>query len=106
MIDITDIIGAVVVILGAVITRYVVPWLKTKMSAGQADALAFWAAKAVQAAEELAKNGKLPKSDKFDYVVGVLQEKGFTLDETELQAVIDGTVWELINQFKAESEVA
>lgn len=106
MIDLTDIICAAVVLLGALITRYVIPWIKGKMTAEDARQLAEWAKMAVQAAEELAANGQLAKPNKYAYVMQSLRSHGWDLDAETMKTVIDGTVWQFINQFKQESEAA
>ena len=102
-IDLTQILAAVLTILGLVLTRYVVPLIKSRLSQKQADDLAYWAGVAVMAVEEAARAGRIPKSAKFTEVVKFLEGKGFTLNEAELTALIDSTVWNLINQFKLEA---
>lgn len=106
MIDLTDFICAAMVVLGAMITRYVIPWIKGKLTADKAAQLAEWAKIAVQAAEELARGGQLDKTNKYAYVMQSLRAHGWDLDADTMKTVIDGTVWELINQFKQESEAA
>lgn len=103
-IDLTQVLSAIVTIIALIVARYVVPFLKTKIGTDKANDLAYWAGVAVTAVEEAARAGKIAKSDKFDAAMNFLEAKGFTLDETELAAVIDSTVWQLINQFKIESE--
>lgn len=103
-IDLTQVLSAVITIIALIITRYAVPYIKTKIGTDKANDLAYWAGVAVTAVEEAARAGRIAKSEKFAEAVKFLEGKGFTLDEVELGMVIDSAVWQLINQFKAESE--
>lgn len=105
-IDLTQILIAVLTILSAVLTRYIVPLVKSKLSNKQQEDLAYWAGVAVMAVEEAARAGRIARGEKFGEVVKFLEGKGFTLDEAELTALIDSTVWQLINQFKTEASAA
>ena len=103
-IDLTQVLSAVITIIALIITRYAVPYIKTKIGSDKANDLAYWAGVAVTAVEEAARAGRIAKSEKFAEAVNFLESKGFTADEVELGMVIDSAVWQLINQFKVESE--
>lgn len=103
-IDLTQMVIAIIGIAALVLTRYVVPLVKTKLGAEKASDLAYWAGVAVTAVEEAARAGKINKGDKFAQVVAFLEDKGFVLDAVELSMVIDSAVWQLINQFKKDGE--
>lgn len=53
MVDITAIIAAIITVLGSVVTAYVIPWLKTKMSKEKIDAIISVADVAVRCVEQL-----------------------------------------------------
>ena len=91
-IDLTVIVQALLALIAAIITGFVLPYLKTKMSAANYEKLVTATAIAVEAAEQLygAGFGK----EKFDYAVKYLKSKGFTVDE----AIIEAMVKELIHK--------
>lgn len=91
MIDITFILVILIVVIFAVSSYYLVPFLKQKN-------FDRWLRYAVQAMEETEK-GSGKGSVKFEKVKEFLQEKGFTYDDKTLEIAIDGMVWELINQY-------
>lgn len=71
-------------VLGTLVSRYLIPWLKEKR-------LLSLVRRAVEAAEKLAENSKL---DKKEYVVTVLRSAGVTVTPT-VEAMIEGCVMEL-----------
>jgi len=95
--DITPIIGAILALLGAVITYILVPWIKSKTTTEQQAMINYWVTVAVQAAEMLHKEGSGRGEEKREYVIAFLKEKGFTVDETELRVMIEAAVLELKN---------
>lgn len=102
-IDLTEIIVAVITLLVAVFVRYAIPGIKAQMTTEQQSQLHYWLTVAVQAAEEAGRMGLLPTGEaKFEYAQKLLEKKGYTFDQEELTALIDATVWEIINQFKDE----
>ena len=48
-----NIISLLIPVIGAVITGFLIPYLKTKLSCARTDEIARWTAKAVEAAEVL-----------------------------------------------------
>lgn len=98
MIDITPIINAALALLAAVVTVFLVPWLKQKAGEAKWNELMRVVEIAVTAAEEYFGAGK--GADKFNYVVELLEKQGYSFDDVEVRALIDSTVWELINQYK------
>lgn len=104
-IDITDIIKTIITLICAVISYFLIPWLKGKVSAENRERIVFWLTIAVQAAEEAARSGMIDKPDKYEYVIDYLASKGIIFDELETEALINSAVWELINQFKADEDL-
>lgn len=92
MIDITLVLVILIGAAFAVSSYYLIPFLKQK----NCDR---WLKYAVQAMEETEK-GSEKGAIKFEKVKTFLQEKGFTYDDKTLEVMIDGMVWELINQYK------
>ena len=95
--DLTVIIKAVLTIISALITAFLIPWIKTKISAAQAERLNELIKVAVAAAEQLYGSGTGP--DKLAYVYDCLEEKGYTVDReavrSEVRAAIEAAVYAL-----------
>lgn len=94
MIDLTPIMEAIIALVVAVITAFVIPWLKGKIDADKLEQIKLWVTVAVEAAEQL-YNGTGRGEEKKAYVVKFLQEKGFTLDPDSLDKLIEATVFNL-----------
>ena len=92
-IDLTQIILAVIALLSAIITGFVIPWLKNKLTDHQYDTLAALVRVGVFAAEQLFTSDMW--KEKKQYVVDLLKENGYTVDTTAVDALIEATVREL-----------
>lgn len=108
MINITPIIEIILSLAVALVTAFLIPYIKSKIDEGKwskLNTLAFWLEKAVLAVEEADRKGIIDKSEKYNAVAEFLREKGFELDVESVRTLIDGSVYELINQFKSDMEV-
>lgn len=94
MIDLTPIMEAIIALVVAVITAFVIPWLKGKIDADKLEKIKLWVTVAVEAAEQLYK-GSGRGEEKKAYVVQFLQEKGFTIDPDSLDKLIEAAVFNL-----------
>nr|UWG82408.1 MAG: holin [Bacteriophage sp.] len=106
MIDLTPIMEAIVALVAAVITAFVIPWLKGKIDADKLEKIKLWVTVAVEAAEQLYE-GSGRGEEKKAYVVKFLQEKGFTLDPDSLDKLIEAAVFNLpeyIGMIEADGE--
>lgn len=92
-IDLTQIILAVITLIGAVLTGFVIPWLKNKLTDHQYDTLASLVRVGVFAAEQLFTSDMW--KEKKQYVVDLLAENGYSVDTTAVDALIEATVREL-----------
>ena len=92
--DITPVIQAVTVLLAAIITTFVVPYIKSKTTAAQQSQINAWVKIAVSAAEQI-YNGPGKGADKKAYVLTGLRQHGVTVDEPQLDALIEAAVYEL-----------
>lgn len=101
MIDLTQIIVALIGLLSALISAYLVPYIKTKTTYAQRQNALMWTKIAVQAAEMIYKQSGMGEV-KFDYVRNFLEQKGFTLDEQEVKALIESAVLEMQNELSHE----
>lgn len=92
-IDLTPIILAIITLIGAIITRYLIPWLKDKLDDRQYNVLSTLVRVGVYAAEQLFSSEQW--KEKKQYVVDLLKENGYTVDTTAVDALIESTVREL-----------
>lgn len=92
-IDLTQIILGVLTLISAIITRYLIPWLKDKLSERQYAALQILAKTGVYAAEQIFPSEKW--EEKKAYVVDLLEENGYSVDEKAVDALIESLVREL-----------
>lgn len=101
-IDITPIIEAVIALIAATVTGFVIPWIKSKISAAKWQNLQDWAEAGVNAAEAIFIGSRLGK-DKRKYVEKYLhdlcEKNGYTFNETDIRIALenawrDMTAWE------------
>ena len=99
-IDITQIAVAIIALLSAVITGFVIPWLKSKiginndtMSDNQRYLLSLAIETGVKAAEQLFNSDEGEK--KLAYVMGLLEAHGYKVDTATMRAEIEKTGWEI-----------
>ena len=85
-IDLTPIIQALIGLLATIITVKVIPWIKAKTTNEQQAIIRAAVVTLVFAAEQIygAGNGE----EKLDFLIQQLNEKGFTADRMEIEAVI------------------
>lgn len=97
MIDLTPILQVVLAAASALITAFVIPWIKSKLSEERQETLAAWVKTAVAAAEQTIADGNKKKA----YVIAFLEAKGYTVDledmSDELDAMIEAAVYALNN---------
>ena len=94
MVDITNVVSAVITLIMAVITTFLIPWLKNKLDADKFEKIQAWTKVAVQAAEMI-YIGVGRGEEKKAYVIQYLNEKGFKLDTATIDALIESAVHEL-----------
>lgn len=76
-----------------VVTRYLVPYLKARLSAANQEELIHLIENLVQAAEQLFAGEKMGEQKK-EYVVNALSEKGVLITES-VNAMIESAVYSL-----------
>lgn len=99
-IDLTQIILAVIALISAVLTGFVIPWLKSKISVEngkvtetQAALLKLAINTAVRAAEQLYNSDEGQK--KKAYVLDILKAQGYEVDQLAIDAAIEAAVYNL-----------
>ena len=96
MIDITPILEAVATLAVALITTFVVPYIKSKTTLEQQTQLNAWVKIAVTAAEQVYE-GPGQGDKKKVYVLSWLKSHGIVVDEDKVDAMIEAAVYELTN---------
>ena len=91
--DYTQIISAVIALISALVSAFLIPWLKTKIDADKLQTLRTYVEIGVKAAEQLytATDGAAKKA----YVVNFLAEKGIQFDVETIDKLIEAAVLQL-----------
>lgn len=104
-IDMTKIVLAVIGLLAAIVTKFLIPLLQTKLkldksklTENQAYLLRLAISTAVTAAEQLYKSEEGQK--KKAYVLSQLESQGYKVDGAAIDAAIEAAVFELHNELK------
>lgn len=92
MIDITEIISSFISLILAVLTAFIIPWIKSKIDLEKLDRAREWAEIFVTAAEQM-YIGTGRGEEKFNYVADELAKKGIYLDPDEIEALIESKVF-------------
>lgn len=94
--NITVIIEALAVLVAAIITAFVTPYIKSRTTAAQQQQINAWVRVAVAAAEQIYKGSGMG-TQKKSYVMDFLKGYGITLDEDRVNALIEAAVYALKN---------
>lgn len=93
-IDVTAIVNAVIALIAAIVTAFVVPWIKSKTTSQQREDLIAWVKIAVSAAEQIYR-GEKRGEEKKQYVLDFLEDNGFSIDDDSVNAAIEAAVKQL-----------
>lgn len=93
MTDITGIVEAVIALAVAVVTAFVIPWISGKTTAQEREELLSWADIAVAAAQQLYH--QCSGSQRLDYALAFLEEKGFDIDDGIVVDAVEAAVLKL-----------
>lgn len=93
MIDLTPIINALIVLIAALISAFVIPWIKRKTNQQDREEMMQWIEIAVAAAQQLYHN--LNGSERKDYVLQFLLSKGYDISSKEVENAIEAAVLKL-----------
>lgn len=104
MTDLTPVFNAVIALLAALVTAFVIPWIKRKTTAQDREELLRWVEIAVAAAEQLWDSNQ--GEEKKRAVVAFLREKGFTFSESEIDSAIEAAVLKLHHELKREEDLS
>ena len=99
MTDITPIVNAVIALATALVTAFVIPWIKSKTTAAQREEIDAWVQIAVTAAEQIYK-GSGRGEEKKEYVLNFLKGKGFEVDTASVNLMVESAVKNMNEAFK------
>lgn len=85
-INLTPIIEAIIGLLAALITYRLIPWIKARTTVSQQEQLETAVRIAVFAAEQIYGAGR--GSEKLDYAIEYLHDKGFDVDRQQIEAAV------------------
>lgn len=94
--DYTNIIGAVITLLTAILTTFIIPWLKEKYGCEKLKKWQAYVNIAVEAAEQL--YDVTEGEEKKAYVVEYLASKGIKFDSDTVDKMIESAVLTLHNE--------
>lgn len=93
MIDITPVVNALIMLIAAIVTTFVIPLLKKNSSAQDLNEMLKWIDIAVMAAQQMyyMEDGARRKQ----YVMNFLAEKGYDVNSQAVDAAIESAVLKL-----------
>ena len=94
VIDVTQIIVAVIGLIGLVLSTVLVPLLRAKATKEQWDNAMFWVKLAVQSAEQIYNQQGMGEAKK-KYVEEFLKNHNITLDPAQIDVAIEAAVQQL-----------
>lgn len=98
-IDLTEIIVALIGLIAAIMVRYLIPYIKAKIDESKLDKIMFWVEMAVEAAEKIFKESGMGQQKK-EFVIEFLRQHDITLDEQQIDVVIEAAVLQMQNALK------
>ena len=101
--NITPVVNAVIALVAAVITAFVIPWIKSKTTAAQREEINAWVKTAVTAAEQIFTEPGMGKAKKA-YVLKFLEEKNLKIDEESVNLMIESAVKNMNEAFGKEGQ--
>lgn len=99
-INITPIINAGILLVAAIVSAFIIPWIKSKAKNEDTTNFLRWVEIAVAAAEQLYES--TDGAAKKNYVLAYLQGKGITVNAEDVENAIEAAVLKLHNELKAK----
>lgn len=94
MIDLTPIANSIIALIAALISAFLIPYIKSRISAEKLTEIQEWVTVAVRAAEMI-YTGTGRGAEKKQYVRDFLADKGYTLDIDSIENLIESAVLDL-----------
>ena len=101
--DYTQIISAVIALISALVSAFLIPWLKTKIDANKLQTIKTYVEIGVKAAEQIyaATDGEEKKA----YVINFLAEHGIRFDVSTIDQLIEAAVLQLHHELYGSERV-
>lgn len=99
MTNLTPLFEAFIALAAAIITGFLIPWLKRKTTAQEREELLTWVNIAVTAAQQLYHTADGAKRKK--YVLDFLYNKGYDVNDKEIENAIEAAVLKLHRELEA-----
>ena len=99
--DYTMLFEGILTVLFALVTLYVIPWIKSKVTAEELADIIKWVKIAVQAAEMIYKEAGMGKAKKA-YVIEYLNNIGVKYDADKIDGMIESAVLELKRELEEQ----
>lgn len=93
MTDITSILKTAIALIAALVSAFLIPWIRRNTSAKEREELLKWVSIAVEAAQQL--HYQLEGTERKNYVRAFLTEQGFDVNDQAVDAAIEAAVLEL-----------
>ena len=102
-VDVTEIVRIVIALIVAVVSGFVIPWIKSKVDQNTLNKVLTYVEIFVAAAEQLydKSEGALKKQ----YVLEKLEQMGFKIDANILDSEIEAAVLRLHHELRGDTEV-
>lgn len=100
--DYTFIFELIITLISALISCFLIPQLKNRLSEEKREQLLYWTEVAVKAAEQL--YGSKTGQQKKEYVASFLLSKGIVFDIDEVTALIESEVYRLTSESKEQNK--
>ena len=97
--DLTPIFEAIITLLAAIITVYVIPYIKKKFSAEDLNTILEWVRIAVEAAEQIITESGMGAQKKA-FVKEFLAEKNIIVDVDKMDLLIEAAVHNMNKELK------
>jgi len=94
MIDLTPIVNALIAVVAAAATAFLIPWIRSKTTEQQRKDIAAWVKIAVAAAEQI-YSGQGRGAEKKAYVIDFLNKNNLKIDTEAIDAMIEAAVQQL-----------
>lgn len=102
-IDLTPILLAFIALMAAIITPYLVRWIKSKTTVEQRQVMLSVLNNMVHAAEQIYGAGRGP--EKLAYVVEQMGLRGYTADVAEIEAAVKQHYWNFADELTKKDEL-
>lgn len=99
-IDLTPIILSVITLIFGLISRYVIPYAKSKLNGDQMEVLRIAVKTAVYAADQLYNSDQGQAKKK--YVIDLLKEQGYIVDPDQIEPTMDALIEAMVKELKIE----